>query len=67
MMDREKEERLSAFELFAADVRRDLSETSRCMEDLRLENRVKSATYKQLFAVRSTLKEIDRRLSEHGL
>lgn len=37
------------------------------MEQLRAENKVKSATYKQLFAIRSTLKEIDRRLAKRGL
>lgn len=67
MVERDKEERLSAFERFAEDVRRDLSETSRRMEELRVGNRVKSATYKQLFAIRSTLREIDRRLAEYGL
>lgn len=63
----ENMERLAAFDQFAADVRRELDETARHMEKLRAENRVKSATYKQLFAIRSTLKEIDRRLVEHGL
>lgn len=60
-------DRLTAFDQFAADVRRELDETARHMEKLRAENRVKSATYKQLFAIRSTLKEINRRLAEHGL
>ena len=63
----ENMDRLTAFDQFAADVRRELDETARHMEKLRAENRVKSATYKQLFAIRSTLKEIDRRLVEHGL
>lgn len=67
MAELDKEDRLSAFELFAGDVRSDLAETSRRMEELRAENRVKSATYRQLFAVRSTLREIDRRLVERGL
>ena len=63
----ENMDRLTAFDQFAADVRRELDETARHMEKLRAENRVKSATYKQLFAIRSTLKEIDRRFVEHGL
>ena len=63
----ENMDRLTAFDQFAADVRRELDETARHMEKLRAENRVKSATYKQIFAIRSTLKEIDRRLVEHGL
>lgn len=67
MAELDKEDRLSAFELFAGDVRSDLAETYRRMEELRAENRVKSATYRQLFAVRSTLREIDRRLVERGL
>ena len=31
------------------------------------ENKVKTATYRQLFATRITLKDIDRRLTAHGL
>ena len=37
------------------------------MEDLQAQNKVKTATYRQLFAARVTLKEIDRRLASHGL
>ena len=37
------------------------------MDDLRAQNKVKTATYRQLFATRLTLKEIDRRLVERGL
>lgn len=59
--------RLAAFDQFAADVRAEMEEAGARMEALRAENRVKSATYKQLFAVRMTLREIDRRLVDHGL
>lgn len=61
------QERLAAFDQFAEDIRHELDEVSRRMEQLRAENKVKSATYKQLFAIRSTLKEIDRRLAKRGL
>lgn len=37
------------------------------MDVLRTENKVKTATYRQLFATRMTLKDIDRRLVERGL
>ena len=37
------------------------------MDVLRTENKVKTATYRQLFAARMTLKDIDRRLVERGL
>lgn len=37
------------------------------MDVLRTENKVKTATYRQLFAARMNLKDIDRRLVERGL
>ena len=61
------QERLAAYEAFAAEVREDLSGTVARMEDLQAQNKVKTATYRQLFAARVTLKEIDRRLASHGL
>ena len=61
------QERLAAYEAFAAEVREELSSTVARMEDLQAQNKVKTATYRQLFAVRVTLKEIDRRLASHGL
>lgn len=61
------QERLAAYEAFAAEVREELSSTVACMEDLQAQNKVKTATYRQLFAARVTLKEIDRRLASHGL
>lgn len=60
-------ERLAAYDAFARDVRADLVETSERMDALRAENKVKTATYRQLFANRMTLKDIDRRLAERGL
>lgn len=59
--------RLAAYDAFARDVRDELAQTSERMEQLRLQGKVKSATYRQLFAIRSTLRDIDRRLAEHGL
>lgn len=61
------QERLAAYEAFAAEVREELSGTVARMEDLQAQNKVKTATYRQLFAARVTLKEIDRRLAFHGL
>lgn len=60
-------ERLAAYDAFARDVRADLVEASERMDALRAENKVKTATYRQLFANRMTLKDIDRRLAERGL
>ncbi len=59
--------RLAAYDAFARDVRDELAQTGERMEQLRLQGKVKSATYRQLFAIRSTLRDIDRRLAEHGL
>lgn len=61
------QERLAAYEAFAAEVREELSGTVARMEDLQAQNKVKTATYRQLFAARIMLKEIDRRLASHGL
>lgn len=61
------QERLAAYEAFAAEVREELSITVARMENLQAQNKVKTATYRQLFAARVTLKEIDRRLASHGL
>ncbi|MDY2778055.1 MAG: hypothetical protein SOU51_06710 [Collinsella sp.] len=60
-------ERLAAYEAFAGQARLELAQTTSRMDALRAEGKVKSATYRQLFALRSILREIDRRLSEHGL
>ncbi len=59
--------RLDAFEAFAASVREDLADASARMDGLRAAGKVKSATYRQLFAIRSTLREVDRRLRDCGL
>lgn len=66
-MDRSSEERLLAFDSFASDVREELAATTSRMESLRAEGKTKTATYQQLFAIRSTLREIDARLADHGL
>lgn len=60
-------ERLDAYDAFAAEVRAELADVSARMEALRSENKVKTATYRQLFATRITLKDIDRRLVARGL
>lgn len=61
------QERLEAFEAFTRDVRDELEQTNARMEELRVAGRVKTVTYRQLFALRMTLKDIDRRLEERGL
>ncbi len=60
-------ERLSAYEAFAAEVRAELADTAARMEELRSRGAVKTATYRQLFAAKITLKDIARRLGERGL
>ena len=60
-------ERLAAYDAFARDIRAELAEVGARMDVLRDENKVKTATYRQLFAARMNLKDIDRRLVERGL
>lgn len=60
-------ERLAAYDAFARGIRAELAEVGARMDVLRTENKVKTATYRQLFAVRMNLKDIDRRLVERGL
>lgn len=60
-------ERLAAYESFARDVRAELASTKERMAELAAAGKVKTATYRQLFAARVTLREIDSRLSAHGL
>lgn len=59
--------RLAAYDAFARDVRSELAQTGEQMEQLRSQGKVKTATYRQLFAIRSTLRDIGRRLAERGL
>ena len=59
--------RLEAYDAFAADVRGELEATKARMDELSAAGKVKTATYRQLFAARVTLKEIDARLRERGL
>lgn len=61
------DERLAAYDAFAVEVRDELARTVARMEELQTQNKVKTATYRQLFAARITLKDIDRRLSARGL
>lgn len=60
-------EKLAAYDAFAAEVRAELEDVATRMEELKGADRVKTATYRQLFATHITLKDIDRRLREHGL
>lgn len=60
-------EKLAAYDAFATEVRAELEDVATRMEELKGADRVKTATYRQLFATRITLKDIDRRLSERGL
>ncbi len=60
-------ERLAAYDSFAQDVRAELATTKERMAELAAAGKVKTATYRQLFAARVTLKEIDGRLAERGL
>ena len=59
--------RLAAYDEFAAAVRDELAATRARMDELAAAGKMKTATYRQLFAARVTLKEIDARLSERGL
>lgn len=60
-------ERLEAFEALAAEVRAELAAAEDRMVGLRAQGKVKTATYRQLFASRSMLRDICRRLDERGL
>lgn len=59
--------RADACERFIASVCAELAQTNERMERLKCTDKVKTVTYRQLFANRSTLKEIDRRLRDFGL
>ena len=59
--------RLAAYDEFAAAVRDELAATRARMDELAAAGKVKTATYRQPFAARVTLKEIDARLREGGL
>ncbi len=73
--------RLAAYDAFSSGVRAELVEVGERMDVLRAQNKVKTATYRQLFAqnkvntatyrqqysTRFTQKEIDSRLVERGL
>ena len=67
MAEKEDAARLAAYDAFAADVRDELAATKARMDELAAAGRVKTATYRQLFAARVTLREIDSRLRERGL
>ena len=62
-----EEERLAAYEQFAADVRREYADVEARMDELKAQGKVKTATYRQLFATRIILKDIDRRLRARNL
>lgn len=67
MGGRDDAARLVAYDEFAAGVRGELEATKARMDELAAAGKVKTATYRQLFAARITLKEVDSRLRERGL
>ena len=67
MVGRDDAVRLVAYDEFAAGVRGELEATKARMDELAAAGKVKTATYRQLFAARITLREIDSRLRERGL
>ena len=67
MAEKDDAPRLAAYDAFGADVRDELEATKARMDELAAAGKVKTATYRQLFAARITLKEIDARLRERGL
>ena len=58
--------RLAAYEAFAAEVRDDLQRIDARMDELQRAGKTK-AEYRQLFAARMTLRDVERRLAKHGL
>ena len=52
---------------FAEEIRAEFADTRKRLADLRAQDKVKTATYQQLFANRMTLEGIDRRLRNAGL
>ncbi len=67
MTEKNDAARLAAYDDFADGVRDELAATVARMDGLAAEGKAKTATYRQLFAARATLKEIDARLRAHGL
>ncbi|HJA29684.1 MAG TPA: hypothetical protein IAA15_08990 [Candidatus Olsenella pullicola] len=65
--DLDEAARLAAYEEFSRGVRDELASTVARMDELAAAGKVKTATYRQLFAARVTLREIDARLRERGL
>ena len=61
------EERLTAFEAVLNAVEAQYADTAAQMEKLKAAGRVKSATYRQLFARRMTLREMLTLFEVHGL
>lgn len=60
-------ERLAAFEAVLADLQAEYADTVARMQTLRETGRAKSATYRQLFARRMTLRELLTRFELRGL
>ncbi len=58
--------RLAAYEAFAAEVREDLQRIDARMDELQQAGKTK-AEYRQLFAARLALRDVERRLAKHGL
>lgn len=60
-------DRLARYDRFAEEIRAEFADTRKRLADLRAQDKVKTATYQQLFASRMTLEGIDRRLRNAGL
>lgn len=60
-------DRLARYDRFAEEIRAEFAGTRKRLADLRAQDKVKTATYQQLFANRMTLEGIDRRLRNAGL
>lgn len=58
--------RLAAYDAFAAEIREDLQRIDARMDELQQAGKTK-AEYRQLFAARMTLRDVERRLAKHGL
>lgn len=61
------EERLAAFEAMLAAVQKQYAETTARMDKMKLEGKVKTATYRQLFARKLSLQDVLTLYEVYGL
>lgn len=61
------EERLAAFEAMLAAVQKQYAETTARMDKMKLEGKVKTATYRQLFARKLSLQDVLTMYEVYGL